>query len=196
MARRSDHSREELAAMVIAAARAVTEENGWRAVSMRGIAARIGYTPGSIYNAVGDIDAVLLRVNSGTLTQLAARLEAAIMQVRPGVDAALATADAYMTFVMTHALLWAALIEWPPPAPAPDWYTQPRTRLIEIVAAAIAPIFPDTAERRRAVLALWAALQGVASLAVGGNLDFAGADTDPHDIARSIVRRYLSGNEG
>ena len=41
------------------------------------------------------------------------------------------------------------------------------------------------------MLALWAALQGVASLAAGGNLAFAGAD-DPRAIARSIVRRYLS----
>jgi AcrR family transcriptional regulator len=193
MARRSDHSRDELAAMVIGGARAIVLKKGWRAVSMRGIAERIGYAPGSIYNAVGDIDEVLLRVNANTLTQLLTALEGAAACVQPGIDGALAVADAYVTFVMAHAKLWAALIERPPPVSAPDWYGEPRARLVEIVAHVIAPTFPDTAERRRAVLALWASLQGTASLAVGGNLAFSGGD--PRDIARSIVRRYLSGRE-
>jgi AcrR family transcriptional regulator len=195
MARRSDHSRDELAAMVVGGARAIVRDEGWRAVSMRGIAARIGYAPGSIYNAVGDIDAVLLRVNAQTLSDLAEHLDAAVAQTRPGADGALAVADAYMRFVTGHARLWAALIERPPPQPAPAWYAAPRARLVESVARVIAPAFPDPAQRRRAVVALWAALQGVATLAVGGNLAFAGDDLDPCIIARAIVRRYLSGSE-
>ena len=195
MARRSDHSRDELAAMVIGGARAIAQEEGWRAVSMRGIAARIGYAPGSIYNAVGDIDAVLLRINADTLARLIAAFDAAVARVGPGFDGALAVADTYVSFVTAHAKLWAALIERPPPVPAPEWYAAPRARLVEIVAQVIAPAFPDPTQRRRAVLALWASLQGVASLAVGGNLAFAGADIDPRDIARSVVRRYLSGRD-
>ncbi|HEY4113897.1 MAG TPA: WHG domain-containing protein [Rhizomicrobium sp.] len=193
MARRSDHSRDELAAMVVGGARAIAQKKGWRGVSMRGIAARIGYAPGSIYNAVGDIDDVLLRVNADTLTRLLTALEEAAAHAQPGVDGALAIANAYVTFVMAHPKLWAALIERSPPVPAPDWYAEPRARLVEVVAHVIAPTFPDAAERRRAVLALWASLQGAASLAVGGNLAFAGGD--PHEIARAIVRRYLSGRE-
>jgi AcrR family transcriptional regulator len=195
MARRSDHSRDELAAMVIAGARGIARDEGWRAVSMRGIATRIGYAPGSIYNAVGDIDEVLLRVNADTLARLAAQLETAVEGLSPGVDGALALADAYMTFVTGNARLWGALIERTPPVPAPDWYAAPRTRLVEIVAQMIGPVFPGAADSRRAILALWAALQGVASLAIGGNLAFAGADLEPHAIARSIVRRYLTGSD-
>ena len=195
MARRSDHSREELAAMVIAGARAIVRDEGWRAVSMRGIAARIGYAPGSIYNAVGDIDAVLLRVNAGTLTELAANLEVVVARTAPGVAGAVAIADAYVTYVMGHARLWAALIERPPPVPAPDWYAVPRAGLVEIVAEAIAPLFPDAVLRRRAVLSLWASLQGLATLALGGNMAFADEGLDTREIARSIVRRYLSGRD-
>lgn len=195
MARRSDHSREELAAMVIDGARAIIRKENWRAVSMRGIAAKIGYAPGSIYNAVGDLDVVLLRVNADTLTQLGRELDDVVAKTPPGMACALAVADTYISFVTTHARLWAALIEKPPPAKAPNWYAEPRARLIEIVGQVIAPIIPDAGERRRAVLALWASLQGVASLALGGNLAFAAADTNPREIARSILRRYLSGQE-
>jgi AcrR family transcriptional regulator len=191
MARRSDHSREQLAALVVQGARAILRKRGWRAVSMRGVAARIGYAPGSIYNAVGDIDVLLLRINAQTLAELAERLEQA--GAAPGLAGALSVADAYMDYVMGHAQLWAALMERPPPEPAPGWYAEPRARLVAIVERVIAPLCPDPAERRQAVLALWASLQGVASLAIGGNMAFAGADVDPRAIARAIVRRYLNG---
>src|SRR6185437_7160825 len=84
MARRSDHSRDELAALVIGGARDIAQEEGWRAVSMRGIATRIGYAPGSIYNAVGDIDAVLLRINADTLARLVAAFDEAVAYTGPG----------------------------------------------------------------------------------------------------------------
>jgi AcrR family transcriptional regulator len=200
MARRSDHSREELSELVIQAARVITAHEGWQAVTMRAIAGRIGYAPGSIYNAVGDLDAVLLRVNAATLDELAVRLETALRGFRPdsGITArALAIADGYMQFVAKNVQLWASVLERVPSADdaVPEWYATPRTRLIETVSAAIAPLYPNAKARRRAVVALWAALQGVAALAIGGNLAFAADEIDPRDIARSIVLRYLTGKE-
>ena len=44
MARRSDHSREQLADMAVAAATALAERDGLRGVTARGIAREIGYT--------------------------------------------------------------------------------------------------------------------------------------------------------
>jgi AcrR family transcriptional regulator len=199
MARRSDHSRDELAGLVIDAARAITAAEGWRGVTMRAIGTRIGYAPGSIYNAVGDLDAVLLRVNARTLAALGERLDSVAR--RGGPDAtvlarAVAIADAYMKFVTENAQLWASVLERVPATEAvPEWYAAPRARLVEIVAEAIAPLYPNAKARRRAVVALWAALHGVAALAVGGNLAFAATNLDPRDIARSIVLRYLTGAE-
>ena len=200
MARRSDHSREELATLVIDAAREITAKQGWRDVTMRKIAERIGYAPGSIYNAVGDIDEVLLRVNAATLEGLGERLGTALRRGRGRGDAAklaLVLADEYVAYVIAHARLWAALLEHPP-APdkvAPDWYLRARNGLFDLVASVIAPLFPDGAARSCAVVSLWAALQGVASLAIGGNLALAAGELKPRDIARSIVARYLTGHE-
>ncbi|TWB51437.1 TetR/AcrR family transcriptional regulator [Nitrospirillum viridazoti] len=196
MARRSDHSREELAALVLQAARKIVVEEGAEAVTMRKMAALIGYAPGSIYNAVGDLDAVLRQVNAMTLKQMADQLDAVVAAHGPGtLENALAIAEGYVDFVLKNPNLWAALLNRPPqPGEAvPDSYSRPRARLIEIVATAIAPLFTDIVARQRAVVALWAALQGVASLASGGNYEFLARDIDPKDIARSIVRRYLTG---
>jgi len=200
MARRSDHSREELAGLVVSAAAAIVASEGARSLTMRGIATSIGYAAGSIYNAVGDLDQVQLRVNATTLTQLGTCLEHALHDrgalLQP-IERAVLLAETYMGFVTANRHLWAALLEHPPSpgAEVPDWYAEPRGRLVDVVATALEPFYPDALSRHRAVIALWAALQGVASLAAGGNLAFALKDLDANDIARSLVLRYLTGTE-
>ncbi|MBB6251826.1 TetR/AcrR family transcriptional regulator [Nitrospirillum iridis] len=198
MARRSDHSRDELAALVLEAARKIVVEEGAEAVTMRKMGALIGYAPGSIYNAVGDLEAVLRQVNATTLTEMADQLDAVMAAHVPGtLENALAIAEKYVDFVLKNPRLWAALLKQPPrPGEAvPESYSRPRARLIEIVATAIAPLFTDALARQKAVVALWAALQGVASLASGGNYEFFAGDIDSKEIARSIVRRYLTGTD-
>lgn len=198
MARRSDHSRDELAALVLESARKIVTEEGTEAVTMRKIGGMIGYAPGSIYNAVGDLDAVLREVNAITLKDLAGQLDGVLADHKPGqIDCALKVAETYVDFVTHHPRLWAALLARPPQAgeAVPDSYSQPRAHLIEIVAKAISPLIADPSARQRAVIALWAALQGVAALASGGNYQFITSDLSPKQIARSIVLRYLTGTE-
>lgn len=198
MARRSDHSRDELAALVLDSARKIIAEEGTEAVTMRKMAAMAGYAPGSIYNAVGDLEAVLREVNARTLEDLCHRLDEVLADHKPGtIDSALMIAETYVDYVTHHPRLWAALLARPPKPgePVPESYAHPRTRLIEIVATAIGPLFADPVARQKAVVALWAALQGVASLASGGNYQFIASDLSPRVIARSIVLRYLTGTE-
>lgn len=195
MARRSDHSRPELATKVLEAARAIVLEVGWRGLTMRGIAARIGYAPGSIYNAVGDIDLVLARLGAASLTAMGDALEAAV--ARAGDDpreAALALAETYVEEVSAQAPLWATLLEHGQ-ATVPEWFAEPRARLVTIAEGVLATLFPELAARRRAVAVLWAGLHGLASLAVGGNMAFVSDGIPPKDLARSLVLRYLSGSD-
>lgn len=141
-----------------------------------------------------------MQVNAATLKQLGEQLESALREKGSALQAtekALLVAETYTGFVTANRHLWIALLEHPPSpvAEVPKWYAEPRARLVDIVATVIEPCYPDVPSTRRAVVALWAALQGVASLAAGGNLAFALEDLDPIDIARSIVLRYLSGIE-
>jgi AcrR family transcriptional regulator len=196
MARRSDHSREELAELIVGAARKLVVKGGRRAVTARAIAAEIGYAAGSIYNAVGDIDLVLMKVNVGTINALADRLDEVAKQRRSQpAHTVLAVAEAYMRFVTENHHLWAAVLE---PGlnrqRAPQWYATARLRLTQHTDDILVPFFSDPRERYRAAVALWAGLEGVAVLAVSGNLALEDG-MDAVDLARSIVSRYLSGNE-
>jgi AcrR family transcriptional regulator len=197
MGRRSDHSREELAALVVGAAQRITAAEGWRAATARRIGAEIGYAPGSIYNAVGDIDEVLLHVGANVLTTLGERLVQAREKFASGeaVPTVLAITDAYLDFVSDNARLWSVLVERPPPKNAPQWYAEPRAQLLTLVEDALAPFFADEKSRRKAALALWSSLQGVAALSAGGNLAFALGGHDKREIAHAIVLRYLTGSE-
>ena len=199
MARRSDHSRAQLAELVLDAARTLASADGLRGVTMRSIAGLIGYAPGSIYNAVGDLDAVLIRLRADTLTRLADMIEA-LLSDQPNLaplPRALVVADAYLDFVTSNMRLWSVMFDhrMPETAPLPQSFEQARARPIHIVDTTLTPFFPNPAERRRATTALWAALQGVAALTVAKNLTAADETATPHDIARSLVLRYLSGVE-
>jgi AcrR family transcriptional regulator len=200
MARRKDHSRAELGALVLEAATALATAEGLRGVAMRRIAEAIGYAPGSIYNAVGDLDDVVLRVNGATLTGLAAALEAALAARPEHAPAsapearALVLAEAYLDYVSARRLLWGMLFEHTLPAgrTAPDWFREMRDAPVQVVMGALGPLFPgDAAERRRAVLTLWAALQGVVAMALSGALAALGDEAEPRRLVRLLVARYV-----
>ncbi|PWN58846.1 TetR family transcriptional regulator, partial [Chryseobacterium phosphatilyticum] len=97
---------------------------GYRALGMRRLAAAIGYAPNSIYNAVGDLDQVVLRVNARTLARRHTALSAVIDPERAARDNALALADAYLVCVAADPRVWSLLFEHlvAPDQPFPDWY--------------------------------------------------------------------------
>ena len=197
MARRSDHSRDQLSALVLDAAIALAAEGGIRAVTMREIAGRIGYAPGSIYNAVGDLDTVLLKVKAAALTRLGDRLDSVVAAGGEPMRVALAVANAYIAFVTENRQLWTVMLEQRlPEAGAPDWLLAALLRPIETVDLVLTPFFPEPPACRRATTALWAALEGVASLATAGALRIPDAQTEPDVLARLIVHRFLTGRDG
>ena len=162
---------------------------------MRPLASAIGYAPNSIYNAVGDLDAVLLQVNARTFGRLRAALAAALDPTASArTNAAGPGASAYLAFVAADPAVWSLVSEYAPlrGAAVPDWYWEALSGATGLVDATLAPLLPDAAaERAQAVAALWASLHGLASLSTSGKL---GALTDaaPADLARLLVSRFLA----
>ena len=62
MARRSDHTREELRRLILQAARRIIRDKGVAALSARKVASDIGYTVGTIYQHFNGMDAILITV--------------------------------------------------------------------------------------------------------------------------------------
>ncbi len=74
MGRRSDHSREELGALALDAARKIVEQEGLRGLTARRVARDIGYTIGTIYNHFENLDDLIMQLNGQTLDSLYAAL--------------------------------------------------------------------------------------------------------------------------
>ena len=70
MARRNDHSREELYQLALGAARDIAEAEGLRGLTARRIAAEIGYSVGTLYNVFVNLDDLIIHLNGSTLDQL------------------------------------------------------------------------------------------------------------------------------
>ncbi|MDP4023316.1 WHG domain-containing protein [Methylobacterium sp. NEAU 140] len=181
--------------LVAAAAEDLVRAEGVRALGMRRLAAAIGYAPNSIYNAVGDLDHVVLRVNARSLDRLGACLEAARdPEAAPRANAA-ALAEAYLGYVRADGAVWSLVHAhaFAPDTEVPDWHAQALARALAPVDATLAPLVPDATERRGLVTALWAALHGLAALATSGRLAGLGQDR-PEDLARLLVGRVLDGS--
>lgn len=189
---RGEHDREGFIALVAAAAESLVRNEGFRALGMRRLAAAIGYAPNSIYNAVGDLDQVVLRVNARTLARLHGTLSGAIAPDRTPRDNALALADAYLGFVAADPRVWSLLFEHvaAPDQPFPEWYAAALAQPVGLVDTVLAPLIAQADERRRAVAALWAALHGLASLSTSRKLGVLTPDP-PQDLARLLVGRFL-----
>lgn len=169
---------------------------GLRALGMRRLAAEIGYAPNSIYNAVGDLDQVVLLVNTRTLGRLHDALAAALVPEAEPLANALALVDAYLAFVAADPGVWSLVHEYAmaPEAPALGVYGEALARAIGLVETVLAPLLPDPEERRRIVAALWAALHGLAALSTTAKLATLTPEP-PGALARLLVLRVLGGPE-
>jgi AcrR family transcriptional regulator len=194
MARRADHTREELAGLVVRAAEKLARKDGLRGVAMRRIATAIGYAPGSIYNAVGDLDEVVLRVNARTLERLRQHLGRMVDPARHPIENALAVGEGYLDFVMRQPRLWGLILEHvlPKGSEFPPWYEAALAETTRLVDDVLKPLIKDDGERRRSVATLWASLHGLASLATSGKLAVVDKD-DPRAMARLLIERFLKG---
>jgi len=197
MARPLKYAKDELLDLVVEAAEDLARAHGLRGVVMREIMKRVKASGSTVYDSVGDLDHVILKVNERTLERLRAHLARLVSPRRRPLANALAVADGYMDFVMREPRLWGMVFEHSMPhgAAPPDWYMASLARTTGLVDQVLRPLIPDATERHRSVAALWAALQGIASLAVTGKLAVVNKD-DPRDLARLLVSRYLGGLDG
>ncbi|MBB5755022.1 TetR/AcrR family transcriptional regulator [Prosthecomicrobium pneumaticum] len=193
MARRNDHSPDELRRLALDAARRLVAEEGLRGLTVRRVAERIGYAPGTLYNLFANLDELVLRLNAETLDRMAEALAAAA--ACPPMERAAALVEAYFDRIEAEPFAWGVLFEHRLPAGTalPDWYGARLDRLIGIAVAALEPLMTawPVLERRRAIVAMWAGLHGISTLAVGSKLALVGPG-DPRALGRLLVSRVIA----
>jgi AcrR family transcriptional regulator len=194
MARRSEHSLEELKAMVLDAAETIVNEEGFSALKVRKIAMEIGYTIGSIYMVFANMADLIMHINARTLDAIVAQLE----QVRDrSAEQSIETmAMIYLSYASQNFNRWRMIFEYPLSADAeiPGWYQEKFDNVFAPVEARFAEFAPGLSEdhRKRAARALWSGVHGICALSLTGKLDKAGIN-DIKETLVLLVRNFMRG---
>ena len=196
MARRSDHSREEIQVMAIEAAIEVLNTEGPGSLSTRKVAKAIGYTVGTLYLVFKNIDELILQVNAATLDDLQSGIVAVSEDQLDPVTTLKAMAVAYLHYAQDNFARWSLLFTWrlPEGEPVPEWFDAKVVGVFDKVKEPLQQIRPDADEQAclQATREIWSGVHGACDLGLNGKLGF-GGEFKPDTLIESLVENYLVG---
>ena len=195
MARRSDHSREQLYRLALDAAERIIAQDGLRGLSARGVAREIGYTVGTIYNVFQNFDDLIDHLNGRTMDRLHAACSPPSQGGTPA-ERLRGLAQRYIEFAAAQPKLYVTLFEHQHPQGSrpPDWYYEKVAGLLAIVEAAIAPTLPGAApaEVEAQARVLWAGVHGIISLEGAGKV---AGSSQAGDLVGLMIDNFLTAAE-
>ncbi len=194
MARRSDHTREELQSLMLEAGWKIVGEEGFSALTARRLAGEVGYAPGTIYNVFGSMDGFILTLNARALDELYDTLNAYTDE--DPVSGMKALAAAYIKFTQERGPYWRMLFTHRVSADTeiPDWYREKVEKLFEPLQTLLKPLYgEDRAEERRlAARTLWASVHGMCMLQDTGRTGLV-MDGAVERMADYLIDRFVAG---
>ncbi|MCB1873389.1 MAG: TetR/AcrR family transcriptional regulator [Gammaproteobacteria bacterium] len=196
MARRSDHSREEIHEMALSAAEQIVREQGYGGLSARKVAGAIGYTVGTLYLVFDNLDDLILQVNSRTLDRLHAQMLQEQSAHAPARERLLQLGHSYIRFANEDPHRWGMIFEhrFPPEQETPAWFRVKVERMFALVEARLEPLAGEHSanEIAQAARALWSGVHGICILAITDRLDIAGVSS-VQQLTQFLMDNFLDG---
>ena len=195
MGRRSDHTRPQIRAMAIDAARAIVQTEGYGALSARNVARRIGYAAGTLYVVFENLDELALILKQEALDQLHARMQHAI-ESTPAEQRLGAAMAAYVSYASEHSQRWRMVFEHRDGTGMrpPESITERLGRIVALVAQAVRTLAPQRSreELQNLAGAVWSGVHGICILTLTGRLPTASTATLP-GLTASLVEHFTAG---
>jgi AcrR family transcriptional regulator len=196
MARRSDHSREEIREMALTAAEKIVVEQGYGGLSARKVVTAIGYTVGTLYLVFDNLDDLILHINARTLDRLHARMAEAQKNSDDAGEYLLQLGEVYIRFANADPHRWAMVFEhhFSGDQLVPAWYQEKIERMFALVEKGLEPLAQHRPQQEitQAARALWGGVHGICILALTDNLGVVGVES-VQDLTQSLISNYLKG---
>ena len=194
MARRNDHSRNDIKNMAISAGLEIIEKEGFSGLSTRKVASKIGYSVGTLYNVFHNFDDLVYHINALTLKDLYFHVNNKLGE-EAGVEAIKKIGASYIDYCLENTNRWKALFEYnrPPEAEVPEWYLKKVNILLNIAEKYLVRMSKGNKEIPGKVSRiLWGGVHGICALGIthrlGGN--------NPEilkSMVYSLIENYLKG---
>jgi AcrR family transcriptional regulator len=179
MGRRSDHSRDEIREMAISAAAKHVETEGYQSLTARKVAAKIGYTVGTLYHVFRNFDDLVIHLNAQTLDEMAGLIQQQTRKKRNPEVRIKTMAEVYVKYATDHPDRWRLVFEHQAPRglPTPVQMKERRDVMFEMVADNLGEISPGRQAQQidHTATALWSGIHGICILALTGKLYLGGA---------------------
>lgn len=196
MARRNDHSREEIHEMAVQAAITILSEEGLQGLSTRKVASAIGYTVGTLYLVFKNLDELILHVNTAALDDLHQVLDEALNKETDPAKQLLTMAHAYLGFASDQYARWSLMFSHRMPSEMglPDWFHDKVRNLFALVAGPLQQLNPSLSDQayQQATYVLWSSVHGVCELGLNDKLTL-GGEIQAKVLIDSLVKNYLKG---
>jgi AcrR family transcriptional regulator len=193
MGRRSEHTRTELAELIVEEGHRQMAELGFNRFSARSVARAIGYSVGTIYNVFASLDHLLVAINSRTFEQWNEHLRVCMRDCAGHRICALV--EGYFSVARANPNLWMAIYDHrlPPEMVMAEDDAERRAALVRTVAEEVgqAVRVSSPEEVQRLARSLIATVHGHCSFDLNGSFAVMG-ETDPVGMALDRVRQALA----
>ncbi len=199
MARRSDHTREELKNLILKASWKIVGKEGLAGLTARRIAKDINYAPGTIYNLFDSMDDLYLSINSLTLDKLYEILSSPECNdpKKSPINNMKKMAQLYRDFAKKNRPHWLMLFTHalPEGQKAPEWYHEKINRLFDPLEGLLKPFYSDQQSRKQKMASrvLWASVHGLCFLEETGKIPLISTSETAPDMAGYLIDSFVAG---
>ncbi|MBD3639547.1 MAG: WHG domain-containing protein [Marinobacter sp.] len=195
MARRKDHTPEELTELVLSQVNRFLQSEPAHQLSLRKLAKMVGYSPGTLINLFGSYSRLILAANAQTLDQIAQRLGDRMEQDESAETRLHRFAEAYLAFAQEHPHQWRLLFEHhlDEGEELPQWQWSRIDRLFDMIEQCLYELNKNSrAEDRHEVSrTIWASVHGICALSIDDKL-FARTTVSAESMISALLTHFLS----
>lgn len=173
MARRKDHTHDQISQMAVLATIELLNEKGMSGLSLRKIASAIGYVPSTLINIFGSYNYLLLAVSKETLSELYQRLQASVTAIKPQ-DNIIKMACEYSQFAHDNRQRFKLVFELQllESESLPESQTNLIAQLFALMEKQLSKLFPNASSSQLMTMnrLLWGGVHGLTLLSLDQKL--------------------------
>lgn len=194
MARRNDHTREELVKLTLEQVKLFLNEHPHHELSLRKVANMIGYVPSTLVNVFGSYNLLLLKAVAQTLDELSEQAALAVENAHDPLDALHKLAHCYHDFALEHPHRWQLIFQHTMNGEElPDWQSSRIDKMTGMLEDLLAMLRPAGSNKNvlEASRVLWAGVHGITLLSVDDKF-FSTTPMDGKLLINNLLSNYLN----